>query len=139
MASLWLVDPTSLKRPTETKRKINRGPLIDLCGLQTAIKNKVLDRDAVEFATERSEKKMQDLSWEVTDLLACIACLKPDDFRNAEWCQDGYGNWYPSDAYAIRYDHIRRCRVRYSDINYFLKFSIDEDGSLMLIVISVHL
>lgn len=139
MASLWRVDPGSLPRPSKTKRKVDRGPLIDLKGLQAAIQSKVLKDDAVEFATASSEKEMQNLSWEASDLLDCIASLEPGDFRNAEWCEDGYGTWYACDAYAIKYDHIRRCRVRRSDINYYLKFSIEEDGSLLLIVIRIHL
>lgn len=137
MTTLWLIDPTGLTRPVNGRRKIGRKPLIDLAGLQRAIARGELGD--VWVGTERAENGLEDLVWTVDDLLDCVACLSPTDHRGAEWCEDSYGNWHACDAYAIRYDHVAKCRVRYSDINYYLKFSLDEDGALTLVLISCHL
>lgn len=137
MASLWLVDPAGLVRRTRGSRKIGREPLIDLARLQQAIATGALDD--VWVGTEKAENNLEDLSWTVGDLLDCIACLATSDHKGAEWCEDSYGHWHPCDAYAIRYDHLGKCRVRYSDINYYLKFSLDRDGALTLVLISCHL
>jgi len=137
MTSLWLTAPATLTRPSARKRKIGQRPLIDLVGLQQAIRSGAIDD--VWLATLNAEKKLEDLTWEFSDLLDCIACLSSADFKGAEWCEDRNGNWHPCDAYAIRYDHLAKCRVRYSDINYYLKFSLEEDGALTLVLISCHL
>lgn len=143
MASLWLVDPASLKPPTQSRRKIGPKPLIDLAGLQEAIRNGALDDEDVWLATRKCENNLQDLDWSVRKLLDCVQCLTPyqhrgsHDFRNSEWCQDRNGNWCACDAYAIRYDEVRQCRSS-GGLELFLKFSIDEDGALTLVMISAH-
>ena len=137
MATLWLIDPAGLVRPANGRRKIGSKPLIDLVGLQQAIASGELND--VWVGTERAENNLEDFAWTVGDLLDCIACLSTSDHKGAEWCEDSYGGWHPCDAYAIRYDHIAKRRVRYSDINYYLKFSLDEDGALTLVLIGCHL
>lgn len=139
MASLWLIHPATLPQPVAGKRKIGRKPLIDLLGLQQAIKSGVIGDDDVVLATRKAENHLEDLTWTLGDLLDCVACLSAADHKNAEWCEDRKGKLHPCDAYAIRYDDVGKCRVRYSDINYYLKFSLDEDGALTLILISCHL
>jgi hypothetical protein len=139
MPSLWLVDVAGLPPPSGKVRKIGRTPLIDLARLQAAIEDGSLGENDVWLATRDCNNNVQDLAWSFQDLLDCIRCLVAADHKGAEWCQDSHGQWRACDAYAIRYDDTNRCRVRYSDINYYLKFSIEEDGSLMLVMISVHL
>lgn len=137
MTPLWLIDPTGLAGPANGRRKIGRKPLINLTGLQQAITDGVLND--VWVGTERAENMLEDFGWTIDDLLDCIECLSPADHKGAEWCEDSYGNWHACDAYAIRYDHVAKRRVRHSDINYYLKFSLDEDGALTLVLISCHL
>ena len=138
MAPLWLVDPTTLTEPPEGKRKIGRKPLIDLAGLQGAIRNGSLDEDDVWLGTTKAERDLENLRWTFEDALECIASLHRDDHKGAEWCEDRAGRWHPCDAYAIRYDDERRCRVRHSDFNYYLKFSLGRNGGLTLVLISCH-
>lgn len=137
MASLWLVDPSKLPTPQQ-KRKLGRVRVIDLAGLQQAINSGALGDDDVWMAG-RSSQGLQILEWDVDDLLGCIACLTAADHTGAEWCEDGYGNWFLCDAYCIRYDDTRRCRDQRSYVYYYLKFSIDEAGSLQLIMLRNHL
>lgn len=139
MTTLWRIDPRTLPKPTARKRKLGRKPLIDLASLQYAINSKQLGDDNVLPGTTDAQNHLEDFTWSFADLLDCIACLRPADYRNSEWCQDRYEHWYPCDAYAIRYDDHAKCRVRFSDINYYLKFSLTEDDCLTLVLISCHL
>lgn len=143
MTTLWLVDPTGLAFPTVAKPtrrdlKIGSNPLIDLAALQQAIESGGLGDDDVWLATTRCNTKVQDLKWTIRNLLDCVGCLQSSDHRGAEWCDDGAGQWFACDAYAIRYDDTKGCRSRHG-LEFYLKFSIDEDDFLMLIMVSVHL
>lgn len=141
---LWRVDPTRLARPQGSSRLhrmiCNRGtPLIDAALLQACIRRGVLRPDDVWIATAKAQRDLENLRWTFADLLDCLLCLRAEDYKGAEWCRDQQGNWHPCDAYAIRYDDVRRCRLSHSDINYYLKFSIGQDGTLQLIFLSCHL
>jgi len=138
MASLWLVDPATIKRPTSAKRKIGSKPLIDLDGLQAAIRDGALEEGDVWLATGGCNKDMQNLEWTIEDLLACMQCLCPVDHRGAEWCEISAGRWFACDVYVIRYDEKSRRRSPQS-LEFYLKFSIDEAGSLTLVMVRVHL
>jgi hypothetical protein len=138
MASLWLVDPATLPAPSDRKRRIGRKPLINLAKLQMAINGGALGDDDVLLATHKCNTDVQNLQWSVRDLLDCLGCLQPGDHRGAEWCKNGGDQWVACDAYAIRYDDANRCRSKHG-LEFYLKFSIDEDGALTLIMISVHL
>jgi len=136
--SLWLIAPATLSPPPKGKRKIGSDPLIDLEALQAAINDATLGDDDVWLATAKCNTNVQDLQWSIRDLLDCVGCLQPGDHRGAEWCDDGEGKWVACDAYAIRYDDTKGCRTRHG-LEFYLKFSIDEDDFLMLIMVSVHL
>lgn len=139
MTTLWLIDPATLAMPSATKRKIGRKPLIDLTGLQREIACGRLGDEDVFLATRSSNTDLQNLRWSIADLLACVSCVAASDFRGAEWCKDRWENWHPCDVYAIRYDDARRCRAPHIYIEYYLKFSIDVEGSLRLVMIRNHL
>ena len=139
MTTLWLIDPTGLTKPANGRRKIGRKPLIDLAGLQQAIRTGALDENDVELATRSSSQDLQALEWEVDDLLKCLCCATDSDFKGAEWCEDGNGHSYPCDAYSVPYDNVRRCRDPHGWVEYYLKFSIDEAGSVTLVMIRNHL
>lgn len=138
MTTLWLVDPKKLKLPTGTNRKIGRKPLIDLGGLHEAIKSGDLGDDHVWLATKKCNDDLQDLQWSIDDLLDCIGCLQSSDHRGAVWCKTSAGEWVACDDYAIQYDDSKGCRSN-RGLVFYLKFSIDEAGSLELLVISAHL
>lgn len=112
--------------------------MIDLAALQQAITNGGLGDDDVWLATTKAEHNVEDLTWSLRDLLDCIGCLVPTDFKCSEWCDDSYGGTHACDSYAICYDDSACVRAR-SSCSYYLKFSLDEEGGLMLVVISCHL
>ena len=141
---LWRVDPTQLQRLPDSgtsRRAISvRGlPLIDLLALQQCVHTGGLQPDDVWVATHKAQRDLENLRWTLGDLLDCLVCLHAEDYRGSEWCTDQRGNWHPCDAYAIRYDDVRKCRINRSDINYYLKFSVGQDGSLRIVFLSCHL
>lgn len=143
-AVLWRVDPTQLQRLQDSgasRRAINvRGsPLIDLLALQQCVRTGALQADDVWVATHKAQRDLENLRWTLGDLLDCLLCLHAEDYRGSEWCTDQRGTWHPCDAYAIRYDDVRKCRINRSDINYYLKFSVGQDGSLRIVFLSCHL
>lgn len=138
MASLWRIDRAKLPPKPAKTRKIRGGPLIELPALQQAIADDVLRDDGVWLATRKAERDVENLEWNYRDVLDCIVKLLPDDFKYSEWCDDSYRGMHPCDAYAIPYDDRTRKRTRNSCC-YYLKFSLDEEGGLVLVVISCHL
>lgn len=141
---LWRVDPTQLQRlqgSGTSRRAIRvRGlPLIDLLALQKGVRTGALQPDDVWVATHKAQRDLENLRWTLGDLLDCLVCLHAEDYRGSEWCTDQRRNWHPCDAYAIRYDDVRKCRINRSDINYYLKFSVGQDGSLRIVFLSCHL
>lgn len=143
MATLWLIDPAGLSPPPAGKRKIGRKPLIDLVGLQQAIRGGTLDEDDVVLDTSDCINDLQKFPWTLRDLLDCVKSVRPyklnaqHDFRGAEWCKNSRGEWFPCDAYAVRYDETQRC-WSHQGLEIYLKFSITEDGDLELVMISAH-
>lgn len=138
MASLWRADPATLPAPSARTRKLRQGPLIDLAALQQAIVDGVLEDEDVWLATTKAEHNLEDLTWTMRDLLDCIGCLSPADFKGSEWCEDSQRNQHACDAYAINYDDTVQRRVCNS-CSYYLKFSLTDDGALTLVLISCHL
>ncbi|WP_416056418.1 hypothetical protein [Stenotrophomonas maltophilia] len=141
---LWRVDPTQLQRHKDSgtsRRAINvRGSaLIDLSALQQCVRTGALRPDDVWVATHKAQRDLENLRWTLGDLLDCLLCLQAEDYKGSEWCKDQLGTWHPCDAYAVRYDDVRKRRLHHSDINYYLKFSIGKNGSLRIVLLSCHL
>lgn len=141
---LWRVDPTQLQRfqDSGTSRRaisVRGSPLIDLLVLQQCVRTGALQPDDVWVATHKAQRDLENLRWTLGDLLDCLLCLQAEDYKGSEWCKDQLGTWHPCDAYAVRYDDVRKRRLHHSDINYYLKFSIGKDGSLRIVLLSCHL
>jgi hypothetical protein len=102
-----------------------------------------LDESAVSVVTDDGTSDIGDLGWDYADLLAFVVVLRPyslsgeHDFKNAQWCKGSAGDWYPCDAYAASFDPVKMCR----DANgpkVYVKFSIPDDGTCLLITVSAH-
>lgn len=144
MPALWRINPAQLPWPQESRRwrrtiNVCGRPLIDLCALQDCVRAGGLQPDDIWVATYKAQRDLENLRWTLGDLLDCLLCLQAVDYKGSEWCRDQLGHWHPCDAYAVRYDDVRKCRNSRSDINYYLKFSVGQDGTLRLVFLSCHL
>ncbi len=145
MPTYWLQDPSKLPEPKQGKRPtLRRKPLFDLVSLQQEIQHGRLGPSDVQLVTVKSKKDRREcLPWTTDVLLHFITCLRPfslkgtHDFHAAEWCLDEYENWYACDAYSMCYDSESRCRDA-SGLQVYLKFSLREDGGIVLVVVSLH-
>lgn len=136
--SLWAIDPATLGAPgTGRARKLGRRPLIDLAGLQAAIQQGRLSTEGVWPATQRSRNCLEDYGWSYGDVLHMLCCLLAEDYKESEWCDVDGGRTVPADVYTIRYDEARRQRNR-GGLEIYLKFSIDEQGGLTLVLVQNH-
>ena len=141
---LWRVDPVQLPQPQDSGRGrraigVHGLPLIDLDASQDCVRTGGLQPDDVWIATHKAQRDLENLRWTLADLLDCLMCVQAQDYKGSEWCRDQMGTWHPCDAYAVRHDDVRKCRLNHSDINYYLKFSVGQNGSLRVIFLSCHL
>lgn len=135
MASLWRIPPSSIPGKP---RKIKGGPLIDLPGLQQAIRDGVIREERVLVVNQSCDDRLEALGWGERDVLDCLLCATRDDFKGAEWCETNLVGTIPCDAYAIRYDEQNKQRSR-GGLEFYLKFSLDEAQTLTLRLVRVHL
>lgn len=137
MLGLWRIARASLTLPTSSQRTIPRGPVFELTVLQGMVGDGVLGEDEVWVATDRCERDLENEQWSYEDVLHLLSCLKPADFRKAEWCQVKGGELYPCDVYRLHYDCERRERNT-RGLEVYLKFSVTEEGQLSLVLVSCH-
>jgi hypothetical protein len=143
MATLWLTDWKKLP-DVPGRRVIQKKPLIDLEGLQECIRTGQVSDDDESFlvATTRCEDLLEKNGWSYTDALAMVSLLRAGkeptgDYVKSEWC-DVKGGWrYPADVYRFNYDAVRKVRNR-NGLEVYMKFSIDESGALMLVLVQCH-
>lgn len=141
--TLWRVPPPHPAPPNPPPsgkrwRDIPGGPLIDLPALQRAIRSGVIDEDSVDVVNRKCDKDLDNLNWELGDVLDCLLEASAGDFTGSEWCDTTLGRCLPCDAYSIPYDDQSKCRTR-GALKYYLKFSLEEGGVLRLQMVSTHL
>ena len=136
--SLWLVDLSKSTPPDAGKPlRIKRGPLLDLTILQAVIASKQLSAQVVWPATRRCRNSLEDYGWSFDVVLEILSCLLPGDYKNSEWCEVDGNRSVPCDVYRICFDEVRRKRNP-SACEVYLKFSIDDDGALTLVLVQSH-
>lgn len=137
--SVWKVNVGTLSPPKKGQtRKIGRQPLIDLGAVQAAINGGLLVDDDVWLATQRCRSRLEDYEWTYADVLQMFRCLRPEDYKESEWCDVDGGRTVPADVYTIQYDERRRGRSR-NGLVFYVKFSIDDVGGLTLVLVQCHL
>ena len=137
--SLWSTNVGGVQPPVPGKsRRIRGGPLLNLAVLQAAIVSGQLDEDGVWAATRRCRNSLEDYGWSFGLILEMINCLLPQDYKNSEWCDVDGSRCVPSDVYRIRFDETRKQRNPKA-CEVYLKFSIDDDGALTLVLVQSHL
>jgi len=138
-----------LKYPEDGKERFIRGgPLFDLVELQRMLATGELDLgddDQVDVATTSCWEDLKKLQWTTRDdVRNLLGVLKPGkraqggDFINSQWCKDDDGDLHPCDSYRVRVDHKTWQRNPKAPL-YYVKFSLNEEGTLYLVLISCHL
>lgn len=135
--NLWLIDLNQRVKPVKGKSRKIVGPVFDLCALQAAIQSGQLGTEGVWPATRRCRNSLEDYQWRYQDILQIFKCLQADDYKNSEWCDIDGGRTVPCDVYTICYDEARHQRNPHG-IEVYLKFSIDDAGTLTLVLVQSH-
>ena len=135
--NLWLIDLKQLVKPAKGRSRRLSGPVLDLRVLQNAIATGQLSAEGVWPATRRSRNSLEDYQWSYADVLNVFRCLLAGDYKNSEWCAIDGGRTVPCDVYTIRYDEAR-CQRNPRGIEVYLKFSIDDEGTLTLVLVQSH-
>lgn len=138
MSGIWRIVRDSLPRPKGGNRRIRGGPLIDLNVLQREISAQVIGEDDLWIATQTCERDLQNLQLQHGDVLHMLCQVTGRDYAKSEWCTVMNDREVPCDVYRFGYDSVRRVRNP-SGLETYLKFSIDEDGTLTIVLVSCHL
>ena len=111
--------------------KIDGGPLYDLERIQD-----LANGEGQLFAwTEKCRKDIRKLFDDDLSLVAeLIQCLKPTDYIDSEWCENGRGALAACDAYSIRRLEVMPATGKTMPVEYFLKFAVGKTGKLVLTV-----
>lgn len=116
--------------PVGEARKIE-GPIFDL-----AVVQQVVTGDVVFPITDKANRNLEDLEWDVEDVAKAIKSLLPTDYRNSEWCLARSGLKFDADSYAIPYDHVNERRKELG-VRYYIKFGF-QNNRLALVLLSCH-
>lgn len=136
--NLWLSDLSEAIPPEAGRlRRINGGPLLDLKALQGVIASGQLSKDNIWPATRRCRNSLEDYRWSFDIVLEVFSCLLPVDYKNSEWCGVDGNRTVPCDVYRVCFDEVRRKRNP-SACEVYLKFSIDDAGTLTLVLVQSH-
>lgn len=139
-SALWRIDPSKLPafNPSAPRsRRIGGGALIDLKGLQSVLKSDDFDLDAIWVATDRCELDLENYKWTYENVVQMIVSLMASDYDKSEWCKVKGGLTVPCDVYVMPYDAIRQVRSS-KGLDVYMKFSIETDGTLTLVLVSCH-
>ncbi len=130
----WTPPPPGLCEDGGDRRK--PGPVYDLATVQTVVKSGL-----VYLATEKCDRDVEELEWDVDDIARLVGSLLPQDYRNSAWCCTSRGQVIDADAYSIWYDSLDGCRGDSPQHKkYYVKFGFrPNDKRLILFVISCHL
>lgn len=145
--TLWLRDPDSIPLPEQNKnkRQISQGPLINLPELQRLIREKQIDFDNEQLWLATSKCRDDVLvkyKWTYSKIAQMICALRPGkrpkgDYMKSEWATIDGGQLVPCDVYELPFDETRGVRNE-SGLRIYLKFSLDVNGDVTLVLVSCH-
>jgi hypothetical protein len=153
VSTLWKTKKTALPYwdGFDKKKRVFKGPLFDLEGLQAALKSGELDLgsdDQCVVATDRCQKELDKLQWTMREVTKALLLLRPTDYVNSQWCDESVPKGatrtprrYPCDSYGLRIlDSADEPWRRHPDApRYYVKFSVSEEGTLCLVLLQCHL
>ena len=111
--------------------KISNGPLYGLERVHTLAR----DESRLKAWTDKCRKDVR--KWFDDDLERVgdlILSLKPGDYIDSEWCENGKGAWAACDAYSVNVLETAPATGRTVRMEYFVKFAVSKTGALVLIV-----
>ena len=131
MVNKFIVSEYSSGLPSETGRvKIAGGPLYDLAQVQVIVE----DENRLFSWTEKCRKDVFNLfDDDLAEVAGLIRCLKPMDYIDSEWCENGKNAVAACDAYSIRRMEVILAMGKPMPVEYFLKFAIGKAGNLVLL------
>ena len=150
MTILWTCDPTKLP-PHNGKGCVlpKQGPLFDLLAIQALLRSGELnlgDDQQCWVATDSCWGHLEDLQWTTANQVrSLLLALRPGkkreggNFVNAQWCKGSDGGMFACDSYKVRVDETNNFRRDPAGLEYYVKFSIDESGTLCLVLLQCHL
>ena len=112
------------------RTKISNGPLYDLLRVQALAGDSQLNA-----WTEKCRKDVR--KWFDDDLervANLILTLKPKDYIDSEWCENGKGAIAACDAYSLNMTETAPATGKPVQMEYFVKFAVSKNGALVLIV-----
>ena len=152
----WKRDPATLPQPPRPKsadeRQITGGRLLELGKLQELFATGHFDLDGLWLANKKTRKDVEGLGWEHDHVLQALMLLKepaarakgavedPNDYFKSEWCEVDaeFGKrWVACDVYRMTVDLVTLKRHR-GGIEMYFKFSVEEDGSITIVMASCH-
>lgn len=133
MVKIFVVSEYSLNPPQDGQGrvKIADGPLYELERLQSLARDDRRLNTWTEKCRKDVRKWFDDDLERVGDL---ILSLKPGDYIDSEWCENGKGAMAACDAYTVNVLETAPATRRPVRMEYFLKFAVSKTGALVLIV-----
>ncbi|NHZ90558.1 hypothetical protein F2P45_16260 [Massilia sp. CCM 8733] len=86
---------------------------------------------------------MERYSWDRAQVGCMLCALRPGrrpkgDYQKSAWCEVDGGGMFACDVYHLPFDEVRGERNP-NGLSIYLKFSLDEYGEPMLVLVSCHL
>lgn len=138
MVTFHIISEYSQDPPTESglRMKIALGrPLYALARIQALAENS----EHIKAVTQKCLQDVEKLfAGEYDDVASLIRAIRPNDYRDSEWCESGRGSVAACDAYVVGRVEENPSSGQQMSVTYFLKFAIGKTGQLVLMV-SCHL
>lgn len=138
MVTFKVISEYSQDPPTQSglRLKIALGrPLYDLARVQALAANS----EHIKAVTQKCLQDIETLfAGEYDDVASLIRAVRPNDYRDSEWCECSGGSVAACDAYVVRRLEVVAASGQQVSVGYFLKFAIGKTGQLVLMV-SCHL
>lgn len=111
-------------------RKIPNGPLYP----DNEIK-KLLENGKVNTVTKDCRDNLQQLGLDIDDLKVLIQeAFNTGRYKDSEWARISERAWTACDAYVLRREEWLPHANKYMTIEYYLKFSVSNNGEVILTV-----
>ena len=132
MVTFVIVSEYSQGPPIEFGRfKIGVGPLYDLARIQALVED---ENNLLAWTKKSRDDVFKFFSGDYVEVADLIQRLKPQDYIDSEWCENGKGQVAACDAYSVLRIEELAATGRRATFEYFLKFAIGKTGVLILVV-----